>query len=162
MISRFIRPALRYPGSKIRMMPWLLEFVPTHTTAVDVFGGSASFILSKSVSTIEVYNDKNEDVVNFFQMLRDRTDELIRAIRLTPYARRELVRAREPQAGLSDLERARRFYVLSWQSFYGVIDDKTSGWRVEHTTRRNKLNITDWNELDRLEAVASRLKSVYI
>lgn len=64
-----IRPALRYPGSKLRLMPWLLDFVPIHTIAVDVFGGSASFIISKLPSDMEIYNDRNQDIVNFFRAL---------------------------------------------------------------------------------------------
>lgn len=56
------------------------------------------------------YNDLDGEVVNFFRVLRDSQEELIRAIGLTPFAREELrIAAEEPIEGLTELERARRF-----------------------------------------------------
>ncbi len=83
------RPALRYHGSKWRLADWIIESFPPHECYVEPFGGGASVLLQKPRSWLEVFNDLDGAVVNFFRVLRERPDELIRAIELTPYAKEE-------------------------------------------------------------------------
>ena len=53
----------------------------------------------------------------FFRVLRDRHEELIRAIALTPFSREEYHRAIYGVThGLSEVERARRFYIKARQT----------------------------------------------
>ena len=66
-----------YPGGKGRGVDWILEKMPPHDTFVDVFGGSGAIIYNKPPSTNEVYNDANEDLVQFFQVLREHEDDLL-------------------------------------------------------------------------------------
>ena len=65
---------------------------------------------------VETYNDIDSDLVNFFEVLRSQEPELIKAISLTPFSRKELMRACTPQMGLSKLESARRFFVRARQT----------------------------------------------
>ena len=53
----------RYLGSKHRLVPWLLDHFPTHTTYVEPFGGSGAVLLNKTPAPVEVFNDLNGDVV---------------------------------------------------------------------------------------------------
>jgi DNA adenine methylase len=112
------RPAIRYYGGKHKHIKRLLEHMPPHTIFVDVFGGGANVLLNKAASKSEVYNDINQDVVNFFRVLRDNSQELARLIDMTPVSRYEYELAFEPCDGI--LERARRFYVRSWLSYAGA------------------------------------------
>lgn len=106
------RPALRYYGGKWRLAPWIISHFPEHKSYVEPCGGVASVLLQKPRSPLETYNDLDGNVVNFFRVLRDRPDELIRKIRLTPWARAEYEMSLEPTLnGLSDLEQARRFWI---------------------------------------------------
>lgn len=105
------RPALRYHGGKFREAPWVASFFPPHETYVEVFGGAAGVLLRKERSSVEIYNDREDQVVNFFEILRDtaRCAELMRAVALTPFSRREFERS----YGLTEdpMESARRFAV---------------------------------------------------
>ncbi len=83
------RPALRYYGGKWRLAPWIISRFPPHQNYVEPCGGAASVLLQKPRSPLETYNDLDGNVVNFFRVLRDQPDELIRKIRLTPFAREE-------------------------------------------------------------------------
>lgn len=69
--------------------------------------------LAKNPAPIEVINDIDGEIVNFFRQLREYTVELCRLLRLTPYARTELALARTPDANISDVERARRFFTAA-------------------------------------------------
>lgn len=69
-------------------------------------------LFNKQRSHIETVNDIDEEIVNFFRILRDRSDELERAIEFTPFSRSEYKAAYEPS--YDDLERARQFAVKCW------------------------------------------------
>src|SRR5688572_10794860 len=116
------KAALRYFGSKWRLSDWIISYFVEHVAFIDVYGGSASITLHKPPSEIEVYNDIDGDVVNFFEIVRDHCEDFIRAIELTPYSRRELTKAYEPTS--DPLEKARRFYIRSRQSRGGPTTQK--------------------------------------
>jgi len=52
-----IKPTLQWPGSKMKMMDWILSEFPEHKCFVDVFGGSGAVLLNKTPSNNDVYND---------------------------------------------------------------------------------------------------------
>src|SRR6266508_2890776 len=95
-------------GGKRWLAPRIVALMPPHDTYVEVFGGSGAVLFHKSPAGLEVYNDVNGSLVNFFRVLRDSPQELQRALELTPYARDELEACRADEGG--DVERARRFY----------------------------------------------------
>lgn len=129
------RPALRYYGGKWRLAPWIISHFPPHQNYVEPCGGAASVLLQKPRSPLETYNDLDGNVVNFFRVLRDRPDELIRKIRLTPWARAEYELSLEPCE--DEVEQARRFYCAACMSFNGAtqFNGSTYGWR--HTLDYN-------------------------
>lgn len=143
------------------MAPKIIPLLPPHQTYVEPFGGAASILLQKPISRQEVYNDLDGDIVNFFRVLRERPDELIRAIQLTPYAREEfdLVYTIEGD----ELERARRLYAKAWMAFGAATRRAKSGWRIHADLKGWGKSITEmWNKTDHLYAIAWRFKQVYI
>jgi DNA adenine methylase len=117
-------------------------------------------LLRKAPSTIEVFNDINGEVVNFFRVLRERPAELVAAIDLTPYSREEHALAQESSS--DPLERARRFYVWSWQGRGRAGVREPGGWRFMKNDTRSKTPVDDWNNYGHLWAVVRRLKEVQI
>jgi hypothetical protein len=104
--------AFGWYGGKFNHLDWLLPLLPETTHYCEPFGGSAAVLLNRPPSPVETYNDIDGEVVNFFRVLRDQQEALIQAIGLTPFSREELrIACEEPTKGLSDLERARRFFV---------------------------------------------------
>lgn len=155
------RPALRYYGGKWNLAPWIISHFPPHSNYVEPCGGAASVLLQKPRSPLETYNDLDGNVVNFFRVLRDQPDELIRRIRLTPWARGEYEIFIEPTD--DPVEKARRFFAGSYMSFNGstLADDRLSGWR--HSTS-NESRSTTANDLQNteLDLVANRFIGVQI
>jgi len=155
------RPALRYYGGKWRIAEWIISNFPAHTCYVEPFGGGASVLLSKEPSKIEVYNDLDGEVVNFFRVLRERPEELIRAIQLTPYSREEYKNSYRPAE--NDLERARHLYIRSRQGRGGCTRQFSSGWRFERSDNRGgRTVVEEWSDTSHLEAVVNRLLQVHI
>mgnify|MGYP000205820787 CR=1 FL=1 len=120
------RPVLRWHGGKWLLAPWIIEHFPPHRVYVEPFGGAASVLLRKPRSYGEVYNDLDEDVVNLFRVLRsDRAGELVEALRLTPFARREFNDAYAPTD--NELELARQLIVRSFMGFDSAGHNRDNG-----------------------------------
>ena len=152
------RPAFRYLGSKWTIAPWILENMPEHTVYVEPFGGGGNLLLRKDPSVVEIYNDLDSGVVNFWRVLREHTDELIRRIKVTPWAREEYLAAWERSD--DPIEEARRFYVRAWMSFTGE-HTRQSSWRAAKTGKKGG-TIIQWGSEERLLAVAQRWREVQI
>lgn len=157
MTNAIDRPALRYPGGKFLLAPTILKFFPQHDCYVEPFGGGASILLQKHPSPVEVYNDLDRQVVTFFKVLRERSEELIRAIELTPYSRYEQKISIEPSD--DELESARRLYVRLWQGYGGTIG-KDNGWRF--VKRAGHKVAENFDSVNHLFAIAKRLKRVQL
>lgn len=155
------RPALRYFGGKHKLTPWIINFFPPHLNYVEPCGGAASVLIQKPRSLIETFNDLDSSVVNFFRVLRDRPDELIRKIRLTPWARSEYELSRDFTMDGDDIERARRLWVACWQSISGgpAPAQTSSGWRHWSQDERGRMDDKAWTSL---QGIAARLSGVQI
>lgn len=155
----FDPPPLRWTGSKWQLADWLISMFPPHELYCEPYCGGAAVFFRKYRSKIEVLNDLNGDVVNFFTVLRTRTAELIQAVNLTPYARAEYELAYQPCD--DPLERARRFYVLSRLSF-GAYSGRKTGLRTQKNFHRGMSITNEWKRLDGLLKAADRLKDAQI
>ncbi len=157
------RPALRYYGGKWKLAPWIISHFPPHKNYVEPCGGAASVLLQKPRSPLETYNDLDGNVVNFFRVLRDQPEELIRKIRLTPWARAEYELSLEPCE--DEVEAARRFFVSSWMSIGGsTLNGRASNWKVEKNHGDRFVNCYDHFVLIQncIEEVSNRLRQVQI
>ncbi|MFO1458257.1 MAG: DNA adenine methylase [Verrucomicrobiota bacterium] len=156
-------PALRYYGGKFRCARKIAAHFPPHLCYVEPFGGACGVLLRKEPSDLEVYNDLNGRLVNFFRMVRDRPQQLIRLLKRTPYSREEFLGAYEQAA--DPMEDARRFFVTAWQSFGGASGTRRTGWKRMHRKWDNcRAHITaDWvNAIRNLALVRQRFERVQI
>lgn len=157
----FDPPPVRWMGSKWQLADWLIEQMPPHACYVEPFAGGASVFFRKEQSGVEVLNDLNGDVVNFFRILREQPEDLIHLIDLTPFSRSEFEASFEPSDDA--LESARRFYVRSWQAFGGGGLEKPTGWRYQLNNDSRGTPITgEWSRMTGLLKGAKRLKQALI
>lgn len=120
--------AFGWYGGKYNHLNWLLPLLPEAEHYCEPFGGSAAVLINRSPSPVETYNDLDGEVVNFFKVLRDRTDELIQAIGLTPFSREEFKKAINSNGEkVSDFERARRFFIRARQTRTGMAQVSSEG-----------------------------------
>lgn len=159
--------AFGWYGGKFSHLDWLLPLLPEATHYCEPFGGSAAVLLNREPAPIETYNDIDGEVVNFFKVLRSEKDALIEAIGLTPFSREEFERAiNEPLPGLTDLERARRFYIRARQVRTGLAQTASSGrWAHCRLTSRAGMAgaVSRWlGAVEALPEIAQRLLRVQI
>lgn len=159
--------AFGWYGGKFNHLNWLLPLLPQATHYCEPFAGSAAVLLNRKPSPVETYNDIDGEVVNFFRVLRDRQEELIRAIGLTPFSREELrIAAEEPIDNISELERARRFFVRARQVRTGLAQTASAGrWAHCKLTSRAGMAgaVSRWlGSVEGLSEIVQRLLRVQI
>lgn len=150
------KPAITYHGGKAKLAKSLIALMPPHITFVDVFGGSGAVMLAKPPSRVDIFNDLNGDIVNFFRVLRDANSyaRLKHALENTPHSRAEfelsLERTDDP------VERARRTLVCHRMSFGAT--QRAFGYDVE-----DGASVRKWVKAARLiKSNRDRFKSVQL
>ena len=78
---------ISYYGGKQSMLKHILPIIPTHKVYVEPFFGGGAVFWAKEQSEIEVINDYNGNVVNFYEQLKTNFKELKNLVDATPYSR---------------------------------------------------------------------------
>lgn len=159
--------AFGWYGGKFSHLEWLLPQLPECHHYCELFGGSAAVLLNRVPSPVETYNDLDGEVVNFFRVLRNHKAELVEAIGLTPFSREEfLIACGKPDRRISNLERARRFFVRARQVRTGLAQTASVGrWANCKNTSRSGMSgvVSRWlGSVEQLPNIAKRLLRVQI
>lgn len=154
--------AFSWYGGKEALAPLLCSLLPRHEVYCEVFGGSGALLFAKPPSRLEVFNDLDSGVVNFFRVLRnpEQVQELQRLLSLTPYAREEYYACLKSwQAAPDPVEQARQWYVGVMQSMNSSI--RNTGWSYTKAPASNPAR--SWRKtIARLDRCAARLAEVEI
>lgn len=152
---------LKYPGAKNRIADWICEYIPPHEVYLEPYFGSGAVFFNKTPARIETVNDLDGNVVNYFRVIRERPQELMTQLEMTPYSRDEYYGSRENLDKDTDIEKARKFAVRCWMG-YGASNAYFSGFRSSQQTR-NPYTTKEWRNLpERLLAAGERLKNAQI
>lgn len=159
--------AFGWYGGKFSHLSWLLPLLPKSTHYCEPFGGSGAVLLNREVSPVETFNDLDGEIVNFFQVLRDKKEELLEAIGLTPFSREEFELAiNQEENKISDVERARRFFICARQVRTGLAQTASTGrWAYCVLTSRAGMAgaVSRWlGSVEGLAEIAQRLLRVQI
>ena len=163
--SKPVRAPFGYYGAKQRIARQIVGELPPHNAWVEAFCGSAALTLAKKPAPIEIINDRDGEIVNFFEQLRNNSEALCRAVALTPYARAEFEMARSGTTYNIPLERARRFLVSTMMTVNASIGEKGSGFSFSQSYTRDgkEARVSRWYNLPkRLENVVDRLRRIRI
>lgn len=154
-----MRAVFRYPGSKWSIAEWIISHFPEgyeKMVYLEPFLGSGAVFFNKRPGVVETINDLDCDVVNLFQILRDRPEDLKRALELTPYSREEYDRSFEPCE--DPLEKARRYMVKTTQAIGAKLGHGKCGWR-NHKCMKIGGTACKWGGItETIDAAASRLR----
>lgn len=152
---------LKYPGAKNRIADWICSNIPPHEVYLEPFFGSGAVFFRKEPVKIETINDLDDNVVNYFKVIRDQCDELADSLAMTPFSREEYIRSFDVSENDSDVEKARKFAVKCWQGF-GCSNLYRNGFRSSQQSGSPHVT-KEWRCLpDRLLQATERLKNAQI
>jgi DNA adenine methylase len=114
-----VRPAVRRAGGKGRLLKYLLPLITPHTCYCEPFAGGLAVLLARPRSEVEVLNDKDGDLIRFYRCVRFHPEALLTELEFVLNSRREFLDARD-QPGLTDIQRAARWYFRNRTCFGGV------------------------------------------
>jgi DNA adenine methylase len=113
---------LPYIGGKNRLAKKIISMLPEHTTYVEAFAGGAQVFFHKPPSNVEVLNDLDFDIVNFYRVCQWHYEEFVRYLRFSVASRKlHELHVKSDPATLTDIQRAGRFFYLQKNSFGGLI-----------------------------------------
>ena len=153
-------------GGKFSHLDWLPPLLPGCHHYCEPFAGSGAVLLNRPPSPVETYNDIDGEVVTVFRVLRDRHEELVRAIALTPFSREEYFLAVEDaEEEVGEVERARR-YIKARQTRTGLAQTASLGrWANCRDTSRAGMSgvVSRWlGGVEARDDIARRLLCVQI
>ena len=161
MKQRNLKTPLRYYGGKQKLASTILSFIPSHNLYCEPFLGGAAIFFAKEPAEVEVINDTNEELINFYRVCTNRYHDLQNLVRVTLHSRRLHQDAQIIYSAPhlhDEVRRAWAIWVLSSQSFAGKLDAQFGYDRSSNTTTKNIMNKRDAFD----ESLAIRLQNAQI
>jgi DNA adenine methylase len=138
-----IKTPISYYGGKQKLCKRIVELIPAHNLYCEPFLGGAAVFFSKPQSNVEVLNDTNRELINFYRVVQNDFVSLEKEIRITLHSRHQFRQAsviyNNPDM-FSEIKRAWALWVTASQSFSSMLDGSWGYERLEHTTTKKICN----------------------
>lgn len=149
-------------GGKARLAPWLREFIPDHVVYCEPFCGGASLLFAKDPSRVEILNDRDNYLIEFFSAIRKpnilrEIQEYLDGMPISRTCWQHLNRKwhrRKPGELIPALS---EWFYLNRLAF--AADQKYGGFAAPSLTGRNP-GVTFRNVVKNLSEMAKRLENV--
>ncbi|MHC5353086.1 DNA adenine methylase [Myroides sp. LJL115] len=156
-----IKTPISYYGGKQNLVSKILPLIPKHTTYIEPFVGGGAIFWSKKPSEVEVINDYNRELINFYECVQNEFIELEKMVRISLHSRslhRDATVVYENPHMFTKIKRAWAIWVLSAQSFSSMLDGSWGYDKIKGTTSQK---ITNKRETF-TEDLAIRIQNVQI
>lgn len=156
-----LKTPISYYGGKQNLVKTILPIIPEHNLYCEPFVGGGAVFWSKNKSNVEVINDTNRELINFYEICQNNFIELEKKIRISLHSRslhRDAKVINENPHMFDKIDRAWAVWVLSTQSFSAMLDGSW-GYDVKKNTTSKKIT----NKRDSFsEELSIRLQNVQI
>jgi len=156
-----MKTPISYYGGKQKLADKIISLIPTHTLYSEPFTGGGAVFFAKPPSEVEVLNDYNRELINFYRVVQNDFVGLEKEIRITLHSRdlhrKASVIYNNPDM-FSELKRAWAVWVLSSQSFSSQLDSSFGFDKSKNTTTKKIHN----NKERFTEEYAIRLQGVQL
>ena len=156
-----LKTPITYYGGKQKLASIIVHLIPKHILYCEPFVGGAAIFFAKKPSPIEVVNDINRELVNFYKQTKENFISLEKQIRISLHSRDMFRQAsivyNNPDM-FDEVKRAWAVWVLSTQGFSGILDGSW-GYDISTSTTTKRIN-TKKNSFT--ETLAIRLQNCQI
>ena len=162
-LARMLNSPFKWVGGKSRLRKQIISILPPHTCYVEPFGVAAWVLLGKERSEVEVLNDIDQELINFFRVVKNKPEEFIASFDLALVSRAEFERLAELNVSTAtEIERAHRFYYLIMAGWGGELDYPRFQTSITDGGHGNRLIGALKTLRERIEPVHARLRTVII
>ena len=138
-----MKTVLSYYGGKQKLASKIIPLIPKHTLYCEPFLGGGAIFFAKPSSQVEVLNDTNRELINFYRVVQQDFTSLEKEIRITLHSRlmhkHATVVYSTPEL-FSDIKRAWAVWVLSSQTFAAKLEGPFGYDRSSNTTTKKITN----------------------
>ena len=156
-----LKTPVSYYGGKQQLCRLIVSLLPDHNLYSEPFLGGAAVFFAKEKSNVEVLNDTNRELINFYRVVQNDFVSLEKEVRITLHSRDQFRQAsviyNNPDM-FSELKRAWALWVLASQSFSSILD---GSWGYERISDKTPKRL-DNKKQNFTEELAIRLQSVQL
>ncbi|MDR1370150.1 MAG: DNA adenine methylase [Dysgonamonadaceae bacterium] len=158
-----MRTPITYYGGKQRIAPEIISMMPAHKIYVEPFFGGGAVFFRKQKTGIEVINDHNNDLINFYFCVQNRFPELQELIQQTLHSETMYYHAKDIWNGrveANDIEKAWAIWLITNGSYAGSMH---GGWKwCNGTTGGHTGTFIKYKREEFTERLHQRLDNVQI
>lgn len=116
-----MKSPISYIGGKSILAKTIIEMMPQHESYCEVFAGAAWVLFRKEPSKFETINDLDSDLITFYRVLQNHLEEFLKQFKWVLTSREwfEDWKRQQDAGGLTDIQRAVRYYYLQRHCFSG-------------------------------------------
>ena len=149
-----------YKGSKTRLLHYIMSLFPKNYPSlhyVEPFGGSGIILLNKKPSDMESFNDIDDNVFNFFNIIKTRCSDLIKKTETNLPSESEFNRCHEilKNKDSDKLDKAYAFFLTQTSGFSGL----NTSWGF---IRKDKREPAYFQKQRLFNILANRMKRVQL
>jgi DNA adenine methylase len=156
-----LKTPISYYGGKQKLCKCIIQLIPKHNLYCEPFIGGAAVFFAKEPSAVEVINDINSELINFYRVVQNDFTSLEREVRISLHSRRLHKDAQviyDNPHMFSDIKRAWALWMLANQSFSSMLD---ASWGYDIKKKSTSVKIHNKREAF-TEDIAIRLQNVQI
>lgn len=156
-----LKTPISYYGGKQKLATKIISLIPEHTLYCEPFIGGGAIFFAKEPSDVEVLNDTNKELINFYRVVQNNFISLETCIRISLHSRdmhRDASVIYNYPHMFPEVNRAWAVWVLSSQSFSAQLDSSWGYDVTKNTTTKKIIN----NRERFTEQMAIRLQNVQI
>lgn len=154
-----MRPPFSYYGGKQRLAKKIINLIPEHYSYIEPFVGGAAVFFAKDPSELEVLNDTNKELINFYSVIQNDYVSLEKEIKISLHSRDQYRKAiviyNNPDM-FSEIKRAWAVYMLATQGISGQIG---TSWGYDRSSNKHLKTINN-KRAGFTEEFAIRLQNV--
>jgi DNA adenine methylase len=120
-----MKTPITYYGGKQKLINEILPLIPEHELYCEPFCGGAAIFFAKEPSPVEVLNDTNSELINFYHVVQNDFVSLEKEVRISLHSRRLHKDAQviyDNPHMFSEVKRAWAVWILASQSFSSMLD----------------------------------------
>jgi len=137
-----MKTPITYYGGKQKLANTIVKMIPEHILYAEPFIGGGAVFFAKDKSPVEVINDTNKELVNFYEIVQHDFVSLEKEIKISLHSRdvhrRATVIYQNPDM-FDKLKRAWAVWVLSAQSFSAMLDGSW-GYDISKNSTSKKIH----------------------
>jgi DNA adenine methylase len=132
-----LKTPVTYYGGKQNMVKHILPLIPKHNLYCEPFAGGAAIFFAKENSLVNILNDTNRELINFYQVVKNNFIGLEKEIQISLYSRdlhrKASVIYNNPDM-FNEIKRAWALWILSNQGFASQLDSSWGYEKLKNTT----------------------------